>query len=269
MKRYNLNNSLKKSIFNMNESLRNLNEKLGFEIRNVLYKNSSINEEQLRKLENCLNKNFNLKRIYLDYGKNFGLSIKTKPIPSIKYTQDLSEFIGIMLGDGNIWKNRVRIAFDKRNVFYVKYVFNLFKKVFNLELKKEINEKTNQLYLYCNNLFVVEALLDFGLKRGDKIKNNVGIPEWIKNNKIYSKLCIRGLIDTDGCIYYSKRDKQTYVKFTNFNPQLFQDFKEVTLKLGYPFAKANKNNWCLYRKKEVAIFIKDIKPLKSIFGVVV
>ena len=53
-----------------------------------------------------------------------------------------------------------------------------------------------------------------------------------------------------------------YIKFTNFNPQLLKDFKEITLKLGYSFAKANKNNLCLYRKDEVANFIKDISPLK-------
>jgi len=47
MRRYLINNSLKKVISYSNESLRNLNKKLDFEVRNILYKNSSINEEQL------------------------------------------------------------------------------------------------------------------------------------------------------------------------------------------------------------------------------
>ena len=43
-----------------------------------------------------------------------------------------------------------------------------------------------------------------------------------------------------------------------------KDFKEATNKLGYYFANGNKDNVCLYRKKEVVRFINDIEPLKSI-----
>ncbi len=263
MKRYLINNSIKKDLINKDKSIRELNRELGFEVRSILYKNSSINEKHLRKLENYFNKSFNLKRVYLDYGKNFGKFFVTEPINSVKVNGDLAEFIGIMLGDGNIWRNRIRIAFDKRNIIYIEHVFNIFKRIFGINLKREINQKTNQYYLYCNNLFAVEKLIDFGLLRGHKIKNNLGIPEWIKVNSYYSKRCVKGLIDTDGCIYYSKRDKQIYIKFTNFNKRLLRDFKDITNKLDYRFAKANKNNWCLYRKSDVVRFIKEIRPLKS------
>ena len=167
-----------------------------------------------------------------------------------------------MLGDGNLWRNRVRIAFDKRNLYYMGYVENVFFKIFGIKLKKEILKETNQAYLYCNNLYVTAELIKYGLKKGDKIKNNLGVPQWIKRNKNYMRYCIKGLIDTDGCIYTCKREKQTYIKFTNFNQQLLREFKELTEILGYSFAKANKNNFCLYKKEEVANFIKDIKPLK-------
>ena len=96
----------------------------------------------------------------------------------------------------------------------------------------------------------------------------MGVPGWIKNNKNYSKECIKGLIDTDGCIYKCKREKQIYIKFTNYNSKLLQDFKDVTKDLGYHFAKANKTNACLYRKQEVVRFINEIKPLKSIGAMV-
>ena len=140
MKRYLINSSIKGTVINSNESLRDLNKKMGFEVRNILYKNSSINEGHLKKLGGYFNKKFNLKRVYLDYGKNLGKSVVTKPIKSINVKGDLAEFIGIMLGDGNIWNNRIRIAFDKRNIFYIDHVYNLFKKISGLEMKKEINE---------------------------------------------------------------------------------------------------------------------------------
>ena len=263
MERYKINKSLKKSILSKKRSLRELSKKLDFEVRNILYKNSTIPKENLEKLERYLNKKFFLKRVYLNYGKNISPKIYTEKINKIRRNGDLAEFIGIMLGDGNIWNNRIRIAFDKRNLEYVRYVSKLFKKLFGIKLNKEINKNTNQLYLYRTNLYAIEELLKQGLMKGDKIKNAIEVPSWIKSDKFYSKRCIRGLIDTDGCVYWSKRDRQIYIKFTNFNLQLLGDFKKITDNLGYSFAKANKNNWCLYRKKEVARFIKEINPLKS------
>ena len=236
---------------------------MGFEIRNIIYKNLTINSQQLEKLEDLFNKKFNLKPIYLSYGKNLGKKVFTKSIKKVKRNSQLAELIGIMLGDGNIWKNRIKIAFDKRNIIYINHVAKLFKKIFGINLKKEISENTNNACLYRTNLYAVEELIKQGLKRGHQIKNNLGIPNWIKKDITFSKNCIRGLIDTDGCIYDCKRERQRYIKFTNFNEQLLRDFKEITITLGYSFAKANKNNFCLYRKAEVANFINDIKPLKS------
>tara|TARA_Y100000034_G_scaffold17309_1_gene18890 strand:+ start:545 stop:1414 length:870 start_codon:yes stop_codon:yes gene_type:complete len=263
MKRYLINNSLISTIKKSRHSLRDINKKLDFEIRNALYKNKTLSYEQLEKLEALFNKKFRLKIIYINYGRNLGKKVFTKPIQQPNKTIKLAEFIGIMLGDGNLWKNRIKIAFDKRNKEYLNYVSSLFFNIFGIKLNKEIHNGTNQAYLHCTNLYIVEELIKQGLKRGHKIKNNIGIPIWIKENKNYAKACIRGLIDTDGCIYVCKREKQTYIKFTNFNKQLLKDFKELTVILGYHFAKANKNNWCLYRKEEVAKLFNDIKPIKS------
>lgn len=111
---------------------------------------------------------------------------------------------------------------------------------------------------------MAKVLISFGLKRGDKITNQVRIPEWIKQDSDFSKRCIRGLIDSDGCVYFCKRDRHTYIKFTNHNLFLLSDFRAVAKSLGYNFAKANKWNVCLYRKDEVVRFINDVKPFKPI-----
>jgi len=263
MKRYLITKRLKNHIKNHPYTIREMNNLLGFEIRNILNKNLTIRKDHLQKISSLLQSNFRLKEIYIDYGKNLGENIFTEFIKKIKKSKKVAEFIGIMLGDGNIWKNRIRIAFDKRNTQYINHVSNLFEEIFGIKPKKEILEKTNQAYIYCTNLFVVEELSKLGLMRGSKIKNNLGIPQWIKENKGYSKRCIKGLIDTDGCIYRCKREKQTYIKSTNFNKRLLDDFKKLTKDLGYFFAKANNRNVCLYGRNEVVKFIKDIQPFKS------
>ena len=257
MKRYLITNKLRESIKSNEYSMRKMSKILGFEVKNVYFRNKSIREDHLQKLNSLLKTNFNPKEIEFDFIKNLGTGAFTQSIKNVEKSNNLAELIGIMLGDGNMWRTHIKIAFDKRNKE------KLFYKVFGIHLRTTIIEKTNQAYLYCYNKLASQKLLDYGLKRGDKIKNNVGIPDWIMKNTGYAKACLRGLIDTDGCIYKSKRDKQIYIKFTNFDKQLLKDFKDLTVFLGYNFAKANKNNWCLYRKNEVVRFIKDIKPFKS------
>lgn len=270
MKRYKISNNLRTAIKGSQYSLNQLSSKLGFEIKNIYYKNISINEEHLKKIKRRLKfSDKTLKEIEFNVVKNLGLYAHTKPIKPINKGKELAEFIGIMLGDGNIYKNSIRIAFDKRNKNYIGYVQDLCEKLFRIKLRSRILKNTNQAYLYYYNKDLIKKLIKFGLKRGNKKENNFGIPDWIKENKEYSKRCIKGLIDTDGCVYKCKREKQRYIKFTNCNIRLLKDFKCVTKRLGYSFAKANKKNACLYRKKEVVKFINDIMPLKASYGVVV
>ena len=269
MKRYELNDKFKEDIINSPYSQRHLSRILGFEIKNIVSRNKSIREDHLEKLTSFLKIKHKLNEINFNYAKNFGKYAETQPLKNVVRDKNLAEIIGIMLGDGNLNRNRVRVCFDKRNIRYMQYVKYLFKGVFGVDLREEIIKKTNQAYLYCYNKFLMLELINLGLKKGDKIKNKLTIPDWIKENEEYSASCIKGLIDTDGCIYFSKRDKQTYIKFTNFNLILLKDFKILTDKLNYRFAKANKNNFCLYRKEEVARFINDIQPVKSVQGVVV
>ncbi|MBS3155010.1 hypothetical protein J4404_00755 [Candidatus Woesearchaeota archaeon] len=263
MKRYLINNELKESIRKSGYSLRQISQILGFKVKNIYCRNLSINENHLNKLINLLNLKIKLKEIKIDHTKNLGKYANSMPVKPIRKNKELAEFIGIILGDGSIYKNTLNITFDKRNTSYIEYVNNLFEEIFNLKFKKRINPKKNEAHLYYYNKNLIERLVKLGLKRGDKIKSQVGIPSWIKNSKLYSKRCIKGLIDTDGCIYFCKREKHIYIKFTNFNQQLLNDFKEVTKNLGYSFAKANNKNACLYRKNEVVRFINNIKPCKS------
>jgi len=43
-----------------------------------------------------------------------------------------------------------------------------------------------------------------GLKTGNKVKQQVDVPGWIKNNKKFQIACVRGLMDTDGSIFIHK-----------------------------------------------------------------
>lgn len=268
MKRYKITPELKEAIKNSEYSMRKISQVLGFEVKNIFYRNISIREESLQKLKSLLNFNLKLEEITLDYGKNLGKCAETKPIKPLQQSEELAELVGVMLGDGNIFENQIKVFLDSRDSEYVKYLKNLLASIIGFEPKEVLAKGENCIKLYYYNKFLAEKLMELGLRRGDKIRNQVPIPQWIKDNPEYAKRCLKGLVDTDGCIIFCKRDKQRSINFTNRNLKLLSDFKEVGKKLGYNFAKANKWNTRLYRKAEVARFINDIKPFKA-NGVVV
>jgi len=263
MNRYKISNELKEVIRKNPYGTNGLRKLAGFEIKNFYRLNKSINENQLNKLKELLNINPVLEEYIQDYAKNLGKYSETVKTKKLIFGEELAEFCGIMLGDGYFYKRGVRIAFDKRCVGYINYVNNLFEKLTGVMLKLLTIKTTNQAYLYFYGTKFAQELSTFGLITGNKIENNVGIPSWIKENNEYSKMCIRGLIDTDGCVYICKRERRKYIKFTNFNRRLLLEFKELALKLGYHFASANRKNVCLYRKDEVARFINEIKPVRA------
>ncbi|MEK6899375.1 MAG: LAGLIDADG family homing endonuclease [Nanoarchaeota archaeon] len=269
MKRYIITEELKTALRNNGYSLEQLGQRAGFQVKNLLFANKTIKESHLEKISRLLNRSFDLSEAIMNYERNLGKYAHGQPVTNqLKKDEHLAEFVGIMLGDGHFHKGGVKIAFDKRNTNYMDYVGALFKKITGAGLRPYIVKTTNQGYLYFYSSKFAEELTSFGLIQGDKIKNNVGIPDWIKSKEIYAKRCIRGLIDTDGCIYVCKREKQRYVKFTNFNRRLLEEFRDLALHLGYHFVSANKKNVCLYRKNEVPKFINDIKPLKAIGDIV-
>lgn len=43
-------------------------------------------------------------------------------------------------------------------------------------------------------------LFPFRVEKGNKVRQQVDIPEWVKKKRPYAIACLRGLIDTDGCV---------------------------------------------------------------------
>jgi len=258
MRRYIINNKLRTNIIKSGYSLNRLSKICKFKIRNVCSINKSINEKHLDILAKTLKfdkEKLSLKEIKFDYARNLGKYSYSKPIRFNGISSEFAEFIGIMLGDGSITNDVLSISIDKRDTTLKNHIKNLFKKLFLLELREYEHKIKNYLRLQKCSKELVELLVNYGLKRGDKIKNKVKIPDWIKSNDFYIVSCLRGLILTDGCVYYCRRDRKIYVKFTNHCLELLNDFKNSAKKIGFSFVKANNYNTALYRKDQVARFI--------------
>lgn len=125
------------------------------------------------------------------------LSIKT-PDKSVR----LAEFIGIMIGDGGINKRQITITLNSQDdAEYIKIVSNLIYNLFTVIPTVIKSPKSKAVTLLISRVGLVNFLIKNELKQGNKIKNGLNIPVWILKDPEYAKACVRGIMDTDGCIF--------------------------------------------------------------------
>jgi len=143
--------------------------------------------------------------------------------------------IGLAIGDGNLSNpsgraTRLRITCD------IKYplLINRIKKSVQLLLPENKTSiairKGNCLDISCYSNHL-ENLLGWKAKNGSKIKQSVGVPSWIKENKEYSIQCLKGLIETDGSIYNDRGYKM--VNFVTYIPTLADDVMNMIKLLNF------------------------------------
>jgi intein/homing endonuclease len=191
-------------------------------------------------------------------------NVKSIKIP--KYSENLAEFIGIMLGDGNLHflKNQsymVRIAghsiFDRE--YLTKHVYSLCIELFGVTPKFYQAKDKNEMVLLIHSKKIVGYLLKIGLKSGDKIRNKSDIPSWIMKHPSFLSACLRGLIDTDGSIYrMSKKDSNLLrIGFTNHNLTLLSQCQLAFTNLGFhPSKIVCKHSFFISRKSDITAWLQ-------------
>lgn len=184
------------------------------------------------------------------------------------YSVELAELVGILLGDGHIGQSQWTISLNAvADARYAVYVVQLIKKLFLFTPSVLHRVKTHTLVIYSGGKRNIGYFQQIGLKIGNKVTQQVGVPLWIIQNALYSAACLRGLIDTDGGIfkhtYVVGKKRYTYIKlsFSNRSMPLLQ-FVYTTLKATGLTPKlvdkiANKKVW-LYNHSEVTQYIERI-----------
>src|SRR6185437_15520670 len=93
----------------------------------------------------------------------------------------LSEFLGIVIGDGGInngWQVVISLNALK-DASYAEYVSQVIKKLFNLTpaIRKRPNQNT--LVVVATSTSLVDFLISKGAVRGNKIAQQITAPQWI------------------------------------------------------------------------------------------
>lgn len=251
-------------------------EKLGLKfgkLNSFHYEECLIDDKTFDKLSLKRNyRKFILRRFDDDWGrkkggKNSPGNIKDIKIP--KRNKKLAELYGILLGDGHIDK----IKKYKVGVYHIKvtghsigdkkylldFVKPLIESLFNVDVRIYYSKFNNALDIIADSRKIVDFFEENEFKAGNKIKNKVTIPSWIKENNLFLAACLRGLYDTDGSFYRLTNQNSYQIHFKNHNFRLLKDARASLLKLGINVSNIMKNGSIVITKKtEIEKFYKLI-----------
>lgn len=195
--------------------------------------------------------------------KEIGVTIR-KQIAFPAISELLAEFIGIIFGDGGVTDYQVSVYFNKvLDRPYADYVAEAVQKLFSVEssIHYKKTENTGKVVVSSRNL--VELLAQYGIKNGNKTKWG-NIPDWIWQEKKYQAAYLRGLMDTDGCIYRHKYKVNgkwynfAKIAFTSYSAALREIIRHMLENLNFS-PKVYGNRVYLYKQEEVHRYFKEIK----------
>lgn len=192
-----------------------------------------------------------------------------KKINEPNESEELAEFYGIMLGDGNSTKIKrykvgvyqIRIVGDSRfdKEYLMNFVKPLIERLFNIKVHVFNMKNKNGLNVCAYGLKLIEFLESKGFTPGDKIRNQLCIPAWIKNDEKFLRACLRGLYDTDGSIYKLTNQNSYQICFTNYNATLLNDVRNSLISLGINPSRITKEvDIVITKKDELRKFLNGV-----------
>lgn len=180
---------------------------------------------------------------------------------------ELAELMGIIAGDGGInneWQLVISLNSIK-DLKYSRYIYQLLKNLFDIGVMIRKRKNQNALILVCSSVTLVDFLVAKGAIRGNKILGGLDAPFWVKNNPDYEKAFVRGLVDTDGCLYIHKHTvkgefrKDIGFCFTNNAGNIIRAAVKILNNIGLnPHISRKQNRVYLYGKEQINKYLKII-----------
>lgn len=181
-------------------------------------------------------------------------------------SEKLAELLGIIYGDGginNAWQLVITLNSGSDSQYAV-YVRGLLEDLFHIDVAIRKRPKMNALVLVCSSRNLLDFLVAKGAVRGNKIAQLINIPDWVKENDLRKRAVVKGLVDTDGCLYIHKHviKGSTRVQnnigfcFTNNSKDLIKFVASTLEESGIiPHLSKSGNNVFLYSEKSVKKYL--------------
>ena len=144
----------------------------------------------------------------------------------LKLSVQLAYITGIALGDGNLSRpngraTRLRVSCDNKYSQPITEIKNALTIVFPTNKVATVIRKGSNctdVSVYSNQL---NTIIPWAVGAGTKIEQSAHVPKWILDDPEFSKACLKGLLQTDGSIYFDR--KYIMVNFTNLIKPLIDD----------------------------------------------
>jgi len=158
--------------------------------------------------------------------------------------RESAELIGIIIGDGNIYRkySKYRIGFTG-NIINDRLYFEYIKRLIESEWKKKARIFIGGRWLrivinskdFCNML-VDDIGLPYGKGKGEKVK----IPQKIFEDWNLAKHTLRGIVDTDGSVFVSKKPRIERYPCIEITTTSFELAKQIKYLLEEKSFRVNK-----------------------------
>lgn len=237
-------------------------------MNSISYKGGKSNFEKNREVGG--NKDYRKEkwnRWWLETGINKNYKIlQAKKIKVPDKSMELAEFVGIMMGDGGVAPYHISITLNSEtDLRYSNYVSGLITGLFKVKPKVYKDKVCKALDLVVQRKELVMFCQQIGLKLGNKLKQNLDIPDWLRKNDGYCKMCIRGLVDTDGSVFNhsyvvgGKRYNYPKISFCSKSTALINSVFSILNKFGFRarIAKSGSEIW-LDNQADVQKYFKVI-----------
>lgn len=179
-----------------------------------------------------------------------------KKIPKVDYSSEVAELLGILMGDGHLGEYQVTMTTNSQtDLNHAIFVRDKFRKIFKITPSFKKRKDKKALIVCLSSKEACSALEKLGMPRGNKIKGRMSVPEWIKKDPDYVKAFIRGVFDTDGCVYIdthrrgNKRYQYLGWTITSYADIFLADLGRLMLGLGFHTSNT-KNQKSLYLRKQ-------------------
>lgn len=181
-----------------------------------------------------------------------------------KYSARLAELMGILAGDGHVGEYQVSIVTNASTDYeHALHAQRLLNEAFDLPVSLLSIKESNAVTVLLSSKAACVYLRKIGISTSHKTRDQLQPPEWVRKRLIFRKAYLRGLVDTDGCVYLDRhkiRGKDyasICIAFTNASVPLL-DFVENTFReLDYSPTRYGRHVR-LRRKSEVLRYANEI-----------
>src|SRR3989344_3013962 len=166
--------------------------------------------------------------------------------------EELAEFVGVILGDGNISKfprtERLIISAHSTNRGFVNRYVGITRRVLGKE-----PTVTNVRGANCTRISVYEKYLSKRLEipAGSRQYKLIRFPGWIRRSDKFVQACLRGLYEAEGSFSYHPATYTHKAHFSNTNPSLLNFVYMALKRFGFHPLREHKRI-TLSRRDEVA-----------------